>query len=140
MKKSDIVGAAPAVGASLLPSLSCPACWPAYASLLSSVGLSFLGEGRFLLWLNVAALLVSLMVLWRRARRAGYLPVVIAALAAITILLGKFWLNWNPANWTGAAALLAAFVWSGAKSGPVNCQGCAVDTHLEVVNHGIKES
>lgn len=140
MKKSDIVGAVPAVGASLLPSLSCPACWPAYASLLSAVGLSFLSEGRFLLWLNVAALLVSLMVLWRRARRAGYLPVVIAGIAAITILLGKFWLNSNPANWTGSAALLAAFVWSGTKSGLASCQGCAGNTHLEVVNHGIKES
>jgi mercuric ion transport protein len=33
--------ALPGVGVSLLPKLTCPACWPAYAGLLSSVGLGF---------------------------------------------------------------------------------------------------
>src|SRR5512146_615813 len=139
MKKSDIVAIAPAVGASLLPSLSCPACWPAYASLLSAVGLTFLSESKYLLWLNVAALLASLIVLWRRTRWAGYVPLAIAALAASAILLGKFWLNSNPANWTGTAAFLAAFVWSGIKSKPASCQRCAGNIYQEVGNYGIKK-
>jgi hypothetical protein len=33
--------ALPGVGASLFPKLACPLCWPAYAGLLSSVGLGF---------------------------------------------------------------------------------------------------
>lgn len=135
MKKTDIAAVASAVGASLLPSLSCPACWPAYASVLSTVGLSFLGESKYLLWLNAAALLLSLIVLWRRARKAGYIPVAIAALAALAILSGKFWLNSNLMSWTGAAALLAGFVWSGTKSKPATCTSCAGSTSLEV-NHG----
>gem|GEM_PF-4625209 len=32
--------ALPAIAISLLPSVTCPACWPAYAALLSSVGVS----------------------------------------------------------------------------------------------------
>ncbi len=135
MKKSDIAAVAPAVGASLLPSLSCPACWPAYPSLLSAVGLSFIGQSKYLLWLNVAALLLSLIVLWRRARQTGHIPVATAALAAIAILSGKFWLNSNLTSWVGAAALLAAFVWSGTKSKPATCTSCAGSTSLEV-NHG----
>jgi hypothetical protein len=36
--KQNLV-AAPGVGLSLLPKLACPACWPAYTGLLSSIGL-----------------------------------------------------------------------------------------------------
>lgn len=139
MKKSEIAAVVPALGASLLPSLSCPACLPAYASLLSAVGLSFLGESKYLLWLNAAALLVSLVVLFRRARHASYVPFALGALAATVILSGKFLSNSNLTNWVGAAALLAAFVWSGTKSKPASCSGCAANASLEVVNHGIKE-
>jgi hypothetical protein len=34
----------PAVGVAMLPNLTCPACWPAYAGLLSTIGLGFLTE------------------------------------------------------------------------------------------------
>ncbi len=135
MKKRDIAAGASAVGASLLPSLSCPACWPAYASLLSAVGLSFIGESKYLFWLNAAALLLSLIVLWRRIPQAGYIPVAIAVLAAIAILSGKFWLNSNLTNWLGAAALLGSFVWTGTKPKPASCTSCTGNTSLEV-NHG----
>jgi mercuric ion transport protein len=32
----------PGIGVSLMPKLICPLCWPAYAGLLSAVGLGFL--------------------------------------------------------------------------------------------------
>ena len=140
MKKIEIVGAVPALGASLLPSLSCPACWPAYASLLGAFGLSFLGQSTYLLWLNVAALAISLIVLFRRARHGTYIPVLIGALAALLILTGKFLLNSNPAAWLGGAALLAAFVLSRPKPKLERCRACVGDRTVEVVNHGIKES
>lgn len=140
MKKRDVAIAAPALGASLLPSLSCPACWPAYASLLSALGLSFLGQSRYLLWLNVAALLAGLIVLLRRAGGSGYLPVSMGALAAVLIVSGKFFLNSNLMNWLGAAALLVAFVWSGTKPKPASCPRCAGNPTPEVMNNGVKES
>ncbi len=140
MRKSELVAVVPALGASLLPGLSCPACWPAYASALSAVGLSFLGENKYLLWLNVAALLVSLVALFRRARTGTYVPVLIGAVATLLILSGKFLLNSNPATWLGAAGLLAAFVWSRSKSQPASCSACIGNSSLEVRDHGIKKS
>ena len=130
----------PALGASLLPSLSCPACWPAYASVLSAVGLSFLGQSRYLFWLNAAALVVSLAVLFRRARAGSYAPLMMGALAALLIMVGKFFLNSNPTTWLGAAGLLAAFVWGRSKSKLASCPACISSTFLEEEGNGsIKE-
>ena len=39
----------PGIGVSLMPKLICPLCWPAYAGLLSAVGLGFLIDARNLL-------------------------------------------------------------------------------------------
>jgi mercuric ion transport protein len=140
LKKSEVATIVPALGASLLPSLSCPACWPAYASALTAVGLSFLGENKYLLWLNIVALLLSLAVLFRRTRKGSYAPVWIGVLAALLILSGKFLLNSNPATWLGAAGLLAAFVLSRPRSKPASCPACIGNSTLEVMNHGVKES
>ena len=49
----------PGVGVSLLPKLMCPACWPAYAAVLSSVGLGFLISTTYLLPLTVLFLAVA---------------------------------------------------------------------------------
>ena len=45
--------ALPSVGVSLMPKLMCPACWPAYAAVLSFVGLGFLISTTYLLPLTV---------------------------------------------------------------------------------------
>jgi len=59
--------ALPGVGVSILPKLACPACWPAYAGLLSSVGLGFLISTAYLLPLTVAFLILALAALAVRA-------------------------------------------------------------------------
>jgi len=138
LRKSEIAAVVPALGASLLPSLSCPACWPAYASVLSAVGLSFLVENKYLLWLNLFALMVSLMVLARR--HASYVPLLIEAPAAMLIISGKFLWNSNPVTWLGAAALLAAFVWRRPRAKSAGCPACLSNTSLEEVEHVINES
>lgn len=46
----------PNIGVSFLPKLACPACWPAYAGLLSSVGLGFLIKTAYLLSLTIGFL------------------------------------------------------------------------------------
>ena len=38
----------PGIGLAFLPKIACPACWPAYAGLLSSLGLGFLLDVRWL--------------------------------------------------------------------------------------------
>jgi len=50
----------PGIGVSLLPTLACPLCWPAYAGLLSSLGLGFLISTKYLFPLTVVFLAVAL--------------------------------------------------------------------------------
>lgn len=49
---TQMLAALPAIGAALLPNITCPACWPGYAAVLSSIGLGFLPSNRYLLPLN----------------------------------------------------------------------------------------
>ena len=63
----------PGVGASILPKLARPACWPAYAALLSSVGLGFLISTVYLLPMTVALLSLALGAIAFRAKQGnGY--------------------------------------------------------------------
>ena len=106
--------AAPGIGLSLLPKIACPACWPAYAGLLSSIGLGFLVPNRtYLLPLTVAFLLIAVGTLaFRARRRRGYVPFALGVLAASLILLGKFSLASNSVLYAGLGLLILASVWN----------------------------
>ena len=106
--------AAPGIGLSLLPKIACPACWPAYAGLLSSIGLGFLVPNRtYLLPLTVAFLLIAIGTLaFRARRRRGYWLFALGILAAGLILLGKFSLASNPVLYAGLGLLILASAWN----------------------------
>lgn len=105
--------AVPGVGVSLLPKLACPACWPAYAGLLGSVGLGFLISTVYLLPLTAAFLVVALMALGFRARqRRGFGPFLLGAVAAGGVLLGKFVWESNPTMYGAVGVLVAASLWN----------------------------
>ncbi len=106
--------AAPVIGLSLLPKIACPACWPAYAGLLSSIGLGFMVSNlTYLLPLTVAFLLIAVGTLaFRARRRRGYVPFALGILAAGFILLGKFYLASNPVLYVGLGLLILASVWN----------------------------
>ena len=106
--------AAPGIGLSLLPKIACPACWPAYAGLLSSIGVGFLVPNlTYLLPLTVVFLLIAVGTLAIRARqRRGYVPFVLGMIAAGFILLGKFFLASNPILYVGLGLLILASVWN----------------------------
>src|SRR5437660_1240924 len=59
----------PGLGIALLPKLACPLCWPAYAGLLSSVGLGFLISTTYLLPVTTAFLIALLIALAFRAKQ-----------------------------------------------------------------------
>ena len=59
----------PGIGLSALPKLACPVCWPAYAGLLSSLGLGFLISAAYLLPLTIVFLTLALAALAFRAKR-----------------------------------------------------------------------
>lgn len=105
--------ALPGVGVSLLPKLVCPACWPAYAGLLSSVGLGFLVSTAYLLPLTVAFLVLALAALvFRASRRRGHGPFLLGMAAAIGVLLGKFLWESNYVLYGAVGLLVAASLWN----------------------------
>jgi hypothetical protein len=108
----------PTFAAAIVPNLACPACWPAYAGLLSSLGLGFvvpfLMQTKYLLLLTVVALLVAVAALGFRARRRrGYGPFLMGLLGAGLMVAGKFVLAESDLAVLGGLALLVgASVWN----------------------------
>lgn len=117
----------PAIGVAMLPKLACPACWPAYAGLLSALGLGFLIEGRYLFPLTVAFLAVAVAALGFRAKgRNGYGPFVVGALAAATVVIGKFQFESDFTIYAGLAVLIGASIWNTwPKRKTTGCPACA---------------
>ena len=105
--------AVPGVGMSLIPKLICPACWPAYASIVSWLGLGFLIGTTYLLPLTAGLLAITAGSMAFRARQChGYGPACLAAFGAALILLGKFQLDSALTTYTGVAVVLGAAVWN----------------------------
>lgn len=103
----------PGLGVSLLPKLACPFCWPAYAGLPSSVGLGFLISTKYLLPFTAAFLAIAVGALAFRAKsRRGYGPFVLGVLAAVGVLVGKFYWKSNPTMYAAVALLVIASVWN----------------------------
>src|SRR5258706_6985348 len=101
------------VGVSIVPKLACPACWPAYAGLLSSVGLGFLISTAYLLALTVAFLVLALAALVVGANeRRGYGPFIIGLVAGGGVLLGKFAFESNLIVYAGLGLLVIASLWN----------------------------
>jgi mercuric ion transport protein len=106
----------PSVGFSMLPKLACPACWPAYAGLLTSVGLGFLISTVYLLPLTVAFLVLALgTMVFRAKQRHGYGPFLLGTVAAIGVLLGKFVWGSNPIMYGAVVLLVVSSLWNSCR-------------------------
>jgi len=125
-----LLAAAPGVGASLLPKLACPACWPAYAGLLSALGLGFLIPSTHLLALTAVFLVIAVGALawstWRA--HTNLAPLALGVAGAGAILWGKFWMDSEPLLYVGVGLLVAGSLWvslqrshRGATPGCPNC-------------------
>ncbi len=105
--------ALPSIGVSMLPKLACPACWPAYAGLLTSIGLGFLISAAYLLPLTAAFLFLALGVMLFRAKaRRGYGPFLLGVVAASGVLIGKFVWESNPAMYGAVGLLVISSLWN----------------------------
>ena len=97
----------------MLPKLACPACWPAYAGLLSSVGLGFLISTAYLLPLTAAFLfLVVAALVFRANKRRGYGPFVLGLVAGSAVLLGKFAWESKLTMYSALGLLIVASLWN----------------------------
>lgn len=122
--------ALPGVSVSLLPKLACPLCWPAYAGLLSSVGLGFLISTKYLLPLTATFLVLALAALAFRAKnRHGYGPFALGAFSTVGILLGKFEWGSNPALYSAVGLLAIASLWN-AWPHPVSAAPCCAEKSI----------
>ncbi len=103
----------PGIGLALVPKVACPACWPAYAGVLYSLGLGFLVDVRWLLPLTAIFLLVAILALGFRARRRrGFGPFVVGLVASAIVLVGKFGFESDLAMYAGLGLLVAASIWN----------------------------
>ncbi len=101
----------PVVGAALIPGISCPACWPGYAAILSSFGIGFLPSNRYLLPLTATFLVVYLLMLaWDARKRHRFGPLVVGTLGSTLLLVGRFGLESNPVMFVGIALLISASI------------------------------
>ncbi len=132
--------ALPGIGISLLPKLTCPLCWPAYAGLLSTVGLGFLIPARNLLLVTSVFLTASTATLSFRAKtRHGYRPALLSLVAATIILFGKFSIESQAVMYSGLGLLVAASLWNGWPRRPAgSCPQCAPNGD-EIIQLSAKE-
>jgi len=126
------VAVLPSIGVSLMPKLICPLCWPAYAGLLSTVGLGFLINSRNLLVMTATFLIFAVSALAFRARqRRGYGPAVVGLAASALILFGKFYLESSPTMYVALGVLVGASIWNGwSVRTAASCSQCVVRHEL----------
>ncbi len=118
----SLVATLPSIFIALLPKLTCPLCWPAYAGLLSTFGISFTNYTPYLLPLMIGFLLIALFTLYYKATsRRGYYPLYLGIVAAIIIVLGKFVLHLNAILYLGILILLLASIWNSFPKKKTNC-------------------
>ncbi|MBM3998886.1 MAG: MerC domain-containing protein [Planctomycetes bacterium] len=109
----ESAAAALAVAVALLPRLTCPCQFPAYAGLLGSVGLAFLAADRYLFPLTAACLTLGVGGLAFQARRRwGLGPFLIGLGASVLLLTGKFLVDTPALATAGVSMLVAASVWN----------------------------
>lgn len=116
----------PAIGVALLPKLTCPACWPAYAGLLSSLGIGFVDYTPYLVPFTLVFLAISLGTMVYRAKsRNGYGPLSLGLLAGTVLMIGKFVFDSDAAMYVGLAVLVVASLWnSWPRAQADTCQNC----------------
>lgn len=103
----------PAIGVALLPKLSCPACWPAYAGLLSSLGIGFVDYTPYLMPFTLLFLAISLATMaYKAPNRRGYQPLLLGIAASAVLLIGKFQYDSDAAMYVGLAILVGASLWN----------------------------
>ena len=97
----------------LLPQVFCPSCWPAYASVLSSMGLSFIDYTPYLLPLMIVFLVIALWGLFHKAAtRKGYRPFILGCIAASGIVISKFVFDLDSALYASVVLFIIASIWN----------------------------
>ena len=112
-KWQALPAALPGIWVSLLVAAKCPACWLAYAGLLTMPGVAWLVGEPSLMLITVGLLGIALASLAYRAKdRRGYRPLALGIVAASLILIEKWWLSSPWLLALGLALLVGASLWN----------------------------
>ena len=91
----------------------CPACYPAYAGILSALGLSVLADTTVQTVLTVLLLAVALGgLLYDAKSRRGYGPFALGAVTAAVLAFSKFVMGSDPITYAGVGVLALAGLWN----------------------------
>lgn len=116
----------PGAGAALLPVGACPACLPAYAGILGSLGLGFVLDATYLLPVAIAFLGLALFALgFRAGSRQGYGPAILGGVAVCFILVFKFGYAFDPLVYAGIFALVIASLWNAWPKKKIEAGSCS---------------
>ena len=134
-----LLAAVPGVGAALLLGAACPACWLAYAGLLTTPGLGFLVAQTSLVPVVATAVLLGIALVsfaYRAPARHGYGPLGLGVVAVSLILTGQFGLLSDPLLYAGLAVLVGASLWNAWPRQRAITEACAACApHASVGEH-----
>ncbi len=121
----------PAVVLAALPHVTCPACWPAYAALLSALGLGFLSVNRVLDPLMAGALLAGIAsIAWSSRSHRHWGPLWLTLVGSAGVAAGRLVWSDAPVLYGGTLLLVVAALWNlrlkrGRTPGPATPSGDA---------------
>lgn len=111
--RASVFASLGAIAVAALPVGTCPACLPAYAGILSALGLGFAFDGTWSLVTLAVLLIIGLFTLaWRANRRNGYKPFLFGLVASLLIILGKTNIDAEPILYAGSGLLLIVCIWN----------------------------
>ncbi|MBI5466825.1 MAG: MerC domain-containing protein [Candidatus Kerfeldbacteria bacterium] len=99
----------------ILPVAACPACWPAYAGVLSSLGISVLGfgTGHFVLAGILLAIAMGMLVYdWKRHHNRPW-PLMLGLLGCAFVVASNTYFYQPIVSYAGSASFLSAAIWNG---------------------------
>jgi len=103
----------PGIITALLPKIVCPFCWPAYAGIMSALGISITSYSKYLFPLTIIFLIFALIGLsFKASQRWGYKPFMVGAAGALFIITAKFYWNSDVLLYIGITMLLGASIWN----------------------------
>lgn len=122
----------PAIGAVLVPGLTCPACWPAYAGLLGSFGLGFINYTPFLLPLTALFLVLALSpLIYKATRGAGYKALLLGSVGAVLTISARFIIDLPSVMYVGITLLIVASIFNAFPKRKVAASNCTRCTNGE---------
>ena len=101
----------PAAALTALP--LCAACYPAYAGILSALGLTALSDTTVQTVLTVLFLSAALGALLYKAKsRRGYRPLALGTAASVALSFSKFVMGSDPITYAAVGVLVLAGLWN----------------------------